>query len=313
MIDTIIFTSLSLGMWCVLPLLATSCALVRHEMVKGTWAKSSRIAFKIKGACSRFKMGMEAKKIPTVIVDHVLAYNPLTRDNFKAGVIPSIRRTSTLFKKAKNIPMWSLELANMLLLVRFNVINIFAIFQCGCILMHHGLGDTWVFQMMEIQMDILIQPFCRGSHSKTLPKITFRGAIMEILAHPIMSKRFLETFHYIPCFDAKTLAMIPQFQRIIYWLDCMCSMTKMVACFNRMPRCILASIAYLRLMSMALHPYLTVRTTRNNCAEFNAYLNRKGDNVCHSGKWKVVREFYEVFHEYHETIAYDDIDYVIDQ
>lgn len=303
MMETLIFTSLYLGMWWILPLLATSCALVRREFVKGTWAKTSRISFKVKGACNLFRMAIEAKKIPTVIVDHVLSHFPLTRENFKAGVIPSIRRASTLFKKAKNIPMWSLEIADTLLLARLSCPNIFAIFQCGCILMHHGLGDTWVFQMMEIQMDILIQPFCREAHSD-LPKITFRGVIMEILSHPIMSKRFLSSFDYIPSYDTNSLAMIPQYRRVLYMLDFSCSWSNMVTCFNRMPRSILASIAYLVMMSLAHHPYVVVQSTRRNCKIFNDYLQRKGGDVCVSGKWKVVRTYYAIFHEFQEEIDY---------
>lgn len=303
MMETFIFTSLHLGMWWVLPLLATSYALVRRGFVAGAWAKTSRVSFKVKGACSMFRMGMEATKVPGIIVDHVLSSIPLTRDNFKAGVIPSIRRASALFKKARNIPMWSLCISNTLLLARFNSTNIFAIFQCGCILLHHGLGETWVFKMFEVQMDILIQPFCRSTHSH-LPKITFRGVIREILAHPQMSRRFLASFDYIPTLDTYTLAMIPQYQMVVYMLDFNNSMSKMVACFNRMPRCILASIAYLTMMGQALHPHVLVSTTRNNCVRFNEYLNRKGDDVCKSGKWRVARKYYPVFHEYHEFIDY---------
>lgn len=290
-------------MWWVLPLLAASCALVKREFVRGTWAKPSRVAFKVKGACNRFKMGAEAMKVPKVIVDHVLSNFPLTRGTFKAGVIPCVKRTSALFKKAKNIPMWSLDLASTLLLARFSACNVFIIVQCGCILIHHGLGDTWVFQMMETQMDILIQPFCRDMNAP-ISKITFRSIIREILDHPRMSKLFLASFNYIPSFDVTTLSMIPQYQKLVYMLDIKTSMCKMVECFNRMPRCILASIAYLILMDLAIHPYVTVRCTRMHCKKFNEYLTRKGDDVCASGKWKVVRTFYPIFHEYHEVLDY---------
>lgn len=308
-VEALILSSLYAGMWWVLPKLATVYGCVKSDLENGTWAETCRISFKIKGACNRFRMGMEARKVPGVIVDHMLASCPITRSNFKAGVIAPLKRASETFKYARNIPMWSLTMTDMLMLANWSGhLNIFVFVQCGCILMHHGMGDTWVFRMMEIQMDILFQSFCRSCiYSANVQKVTFRGMIKEILSQPQSFKRFLFSYKCIRSQEKELLSMIPQYQTVLFMLDFRCSFHQMVACFNRMPNCILASVAYLKMMSCAHSPCYVVASTRRFCRGFEAYLHRN-DNACVSGKWKVVlRQSPIEVVDFYEVIEYDEM------
>lgn len=292
--DAFIYTSLMVGMWWILPLFATTNSFLRGDFVNGHWAKTSRISFKVKGACSIFRMATEAKRVQATIVDHVLSFVPPTRKHFKTSVIGYIKRISSLFKNAKKVYMWSMPLIGENLLWRFSDCNVFNFVQVGCILVHHGLADTWVFKMTETQVDLLLRR--RGCKD-----ISFRKVIQEILAQPELSTRFLSSFDYIPS-HAFVMILIPSYSTFMSVLIA-CSMSQMVPWLNRMPKCILGAWAYLCVMRGATHRYVSGSTIRRECNVFERYLRNKGD-VCASGKLKVYIKSDEISENF-EEIGYE--------
>lgn len=293
LIDPVISTALMCGMWWLAPTLAASCATCMDKFRAGTWARESRVACKITGACALFKMPLEAKKIRAAIVQHWFElYPPKRGDTFKRPFVGMIKFAAITFKNAINTPVWTEDIANNMFILSAYREHCLAFYlvQIGCILVRRGLTDTLVFKLFEARMNTLIattQPHVDGVMPLVWRSLTFRRVIDEVLAHEQLSARFLSSFNYIESFDLDTLAMLPYYEALVHFmLHGNDNRKAVVDCINRMPGCILGCIAYVFLFNAAM-VYPRHGLQRNLYIFFNTfdrYIQSKNDA---HGKWIV--------------------------
>lgn len=245
--DPIIRVTLISGMWWMLPLLASTCVAHREGLMRGYWARESRIGMKVKGACARFKMLGEARKVQGMVADYLLRVFPPTKANFDTPIIGLIKSTSDMFRCAKIMRGWTRDLNQVIHMLRGNNYNMaFYIVQLACILVHCGLDDTMMFLMLEAHCDILIG----NAWFRPTFKFTFKQMLQQVLDHPQLSQRILTTFDSFATIhdDHLTLAspLFKHFQDIC-GNDC----APLATFMNRIPRCISGCLAYLIIFNRA--------------------------------------------------------------
>jgi hypothetical protein len=263
-IDTtiVIANSLACGMWWVLPHTAVACSRVSSDFKQGAWARESRVACKIAGACSRFRMPIDVARVKRCIVSHINMVFP-----YRHTVMSSKQHAAGVaFANAKRTPPWGAHLCAQLGLGSIQRDRtLFHIVQLAVILMHHGMDKSWVFWMMETHMDLLIHATTR--RHRWFRKITFREVVQEALRSPL-AFRFLYTFDSAHTYFINGHKKYNMMVRIMRCADVAGAAT----CMERMPPVVRAGTALLALTCKVRKNKIVTRESERKFAAFIAYL-----------------------------------------